>query len=377
MTRSTRALAILFLAALAPPARGDPWSVPRDEVSNELWLVSGPVSPSSRRTGQVGNALGAAFGVARGLTLDLELGATWLRDANTPLRSQAGQRSDTILDLGAALTWEGSEHLALIAVGGWSPRARVIADSAIAYTSTSGAPTTAEALVAADSSSSSAEVGVSWDTAGDSDFETGVDLGLAGRRYDTRQAVVLLQGPGGQAVTPQQLEQDLGRRCQAPGRAASCPRQLLALLRQQPATALNQLALRAAVAETLWLDTDVGLAGRWYLYDRDPTAVGFFRLAAAGGGGAEFGAGIPLAPLAWSVRPWMARRLGRLLVRAWWEHGTYVQDQGSLDTFALRVQYRFGSAFRAWIGGSVQRERDPEGGAATLRSGALGAMFRW
>jgi hypothetical protein len=105
--------------------------------------------------------------------------------------------------------------------------------------------------------------------------------------------------------------------------------------------------------------------------------VGFFRLAAAGGGGAEFGAGIPMAPLAWSVRPWMARRLGRLLVRAWWEHGAYVQDQGSLDTFSLRVQYRFGSAFRAWIAGSVQRERDPEGGAATLRSGALGAMFRW
>jgi hypothetical protein len=377
MTRSARTALALVLAALAPHARGDPWSVPRDELSNEIWMVSGPMSPSARRTGQVGDALDGAFGIGKGLTLDLGLGLTWLQDADTALRSQAGQRSDPILDLGAALAWEASDHLALFAAGGWSPRARVIADSAIAYNTASGAPTVADALVAADSSSASAELGASWDTAGDSDFETGVDLGLAGRRYDTRQEIVLLQGPGGQAVTPQELEQDLARRCQAPGSASSCPRQLLALLRQRPPAALHQLALRAAVAETLWLDTDVGLAGRWYLYDRDPTEVGFFRLASAGGGGAEFGAGIPLAPLAWSVRPWMAHRFGRLLVRGWWEHGAYVQDQGSLDTFALKVQYRFGSSLRAWIAASVQRERDPEGGTAALASGALGALVRW
>lgn len=377
MTRSARAAVALSLAALAPRARGDPWSVPPTELANEVWLVSGPVSPSARRTGQVGDALDAAFGLARGLTLDLGMGLTWLQDADTALRSQSGRRSDPILDLGAALLWEASEHVALFAAGGWSPRARVIADSAIAYTTASGTPTTADALVAADSSSASAELGASWDTAGDSDFETGVDLGLAGRRYDTRQGIVLLQGPGGQAVTPQELEQDLSRRCQAPGSASSCPRQLLALLRPQPPAALHQLAVRAAVAETLWLDTDVGLAGRWYLYDRDPTEVGFFRLAAAGGGGAEFGAGIPMAPLAWSLRPWLAHRFGRLLVRGWWEHGAYVQDQGSLDTLALKVQYRFGRSWRAWIAASVQRERDPEGGAATLSSGALGALVRF
>ena len=377
MTRSARALLLALLLAPAPRALGENWSPLQNEVASELWLLSGPVSPSARRTAQVGYALDAAFDFGRGLTLDLGLGITWLQDPDTPLRRQTGQRSQAVLDLSAAVLWEASEHLALGLAGGFSPRSRVIADSLIAYTGPSGSPTTAEGIVVARSSSQSAELVLSWDTAGDSDFETGVDLGVMARHYHTEQELAALQGPDGQPITPDDLLQLLIQECPGHGLGNTpCKRQLLGLLRRQPG-ALTQLALRGSVAETLWLDTDVGLAGRWYTYDRDPTEVGFFRLAAAGGAGAEFGAGIPMAPLAWSIRPWLAHRFGGLLVRGWWEHGAYVQHLGWQDTFALRVQHRFSRALRAWVAGSVQRDRDLEAGAATISSVAIGAMIRW
>lgn len=381
MTRSARALLVALLLAPAPRALGEAWWPLQNEVASELWLLSGPVSPSARRTAQVGYALDAALDVGRGLTLDLGLGITWLQDPDTPLRRQTGLRSQAVLELSAAVLWEASEHLALGLAGGFSPRSRVIADSLIAYTDVSGAPATAEGIVVARSSSQSGEVVLSLDTAGYSDFETGVDLGLMARHYHTDQELAALQGPGGLPLTADELLQQLLGQCPGQGLGlgqgnSACKRQLLGLLRQQPG-ALTQLALRGSVAETLWLDTDVGLAGRWYGYDRDPTEVGFFRLAAAGGAGAEFGAGIPMAPLAWSIRPWLAHRFGGLLVRGWWEHGAYVQHLGWQDTFALRLQQRFGPAFRAWVAASVQREHDVEGGAATISSVAIGAMIRW
>ncbi len=372
MTRSARALLVALLLAPAPRALGEAWWPLQNEVASELWLLSGPVSPSASRTAQVGYALDAARDVGRGLTLDLGLGITWLQDPDTPLRRQTGLRSQAVFELSAAVLWEASEHLALGLAGGFSPRSRVIADSLIAYTAASGAPATADGIVVARSSSQSAEVVLSWDTAGDSDFETGVDLGFMGRHYHTEQELAALQ-----PITPDELLQQLLSQCRGQGQGTqACRLQLLGLLRRQPA-ALTQLGLRGSVAETFWLDTDVGLAGRWYSYDRDPTEVGFFRLAAAGGAGAEFGAGIPMAPLAWSIRPWLAHRFGGLLVRGWWEHGTYVQHLGWQDTFALRVQQRFGPALRAWVAASVQRERDVEGGAATISSVAIGAMVRW
>jgi hypothetical protein len=372
MIRSSRAFLAALLAAQAQGALGEEWPGFRNEVANETWMGSGPASPSAPRRRQVGNGLDASFGLGKGLSLDLSLGLTWIEDTGTALQRRFPPGNEPVLDLGAGLTWEASERIALQVAGGYSPRSRLVSDSAVSYPGVGG-QTSADALVAADSSTASAAVAFSYDTAGYSDYETGVDLGLAGRRLDTDQHAVAIRGPGGQAIAADQLAQDLRRSCQ--GNVRACPRQLLGLLNQRPAT-LHQLALKAGVVETLWLDTALGLSGSWYLYDRNPTAVGFFQLADAGRG-AAFGNGVAMAPLSWSLRPSLARRLGDFLLRAWWEHGAYVQDQGSLDALGLRVQYRWSPAFRVWIAASLQRDRDRENGATSLVNGALGALFRW
>jgi hypothetical protein len=371
-----RLLLPALLAALplgAPAAQG--WLGPRNEAASEVWVGSAPSAPSAGRTRQVGEALDAHFGLGDGLTLDLALAAIWIQDADTALRRQSGERSQPAVDLGAGATWEANEHLTLELAGGYSPRSKLVADSTVAYAAVSG-PTSVEALVAARSSSARAEIGASWDSAGDSALEGGVELGLGGRRFDTEQEVVLLRDRQGQIVTPQQLAQDLQRQCQGPSRA--CPRQLLALLQQpRPRASLGQLALRVAAVGTLWRDTDLGLEGARYLYDRDPTEVGYFSLASASSGGASFGSGIPMAPLAWSLRPFAARRIGAFLVRAWWDHGAYVESQGALDTAGLKVQLRLGRGWRVWAAGSMRWDRDREAGTARSATGALGALVRW
>jgi hypothetical protein len=183
--------------------------------------------------------------------------------------------------------------------------------------------------------------------------------------FDTDQRLVAMRGPAGTVVTAAEvLNQCLVRKCS---------QQLLGLLRQRPA-AVNQIEARLGITETLWEDTDVGLGGSWYFYDRDPTQAGFFSLMAAGRGAVGFGTGVPLAPLQWRIRPEVAQRFGDLVVKLWLAHGAYVSGEGTSNLLGTRLQYRFARSFRMWLSASWQRDTDAEGNSAAFTQVALGAM---
>src|SRR5439155_173535 len=73
---------------------------------------------------------------------------------------------------------------------------------------------------------------------------------------------------------------------------------------------LDSERFSANVSATLFTDTDVTLSGDYYVYQQNPAQVGFFTLVAAGRG-----AGVPIAPLRYEVRPEVVHRFGDLSAR--------------------------------------------------------------
>jgi len=370
MRRPNLALALSAALGLAArPALADEPRSRRVEVSNELAVATSPPTPTSPRTTQVSDALDALVEVGGGLSLTASLAATSLRPIAEIPGQQYATRGSTVWTLGAGLVWEIGDHLTLDASGHVSPESELQADSAVAWVTAAG-PVTVDALLKSHSSSAGGTLAASYDTAGDSAAETAVDLGLSLERFVTDQKVVEIRGPRVGSVTAA----DIQTLCRT--RPALCPKQLVGALRGMPAN-LSQVALQVAVTETLWRDTDLGLAAGFYGYDKDPTEVGYFTLAGGGRAGASFGGGVALAPLQWTIRPSLSRRLGDWTLRLAWQHGTYMSGEGTLDALTARVQLRITPTFRMWVTVLGQRDRDAEAHTAITRSLALGALCRW
>jgi hypothetical protein len=347
---------------LASPALAD---LPENSIAAEVGVASRQSTPDAPRSGQVSESLWAVLDLGKGWALDLSTGITSIEASRGILGRELGSRGATVLDFGSGLSWEASDHVMLGLSLGFSPRSTLFNDTTVAFTTLTGQMAVADALLEATTRTASGGLFLSYDTAGDSDLESAVDAGLAVTHFDTDQRLVAMRGPAGTVVTAAEvLNQCLVRKCS---------QQLLGLLRQRPA-AVNQIEARLGITETLWEDTDVGLGGSWYFYDRDPTQAGFFSLMAAGRGAVGFGTGVPLAPLQWRIRPEVAQRFGDLVVKLWLAHGAYVSGEGTSNLLGTRLQYRFARSFRMWLSASWQRDTDAEGNSAAFTQVALGAM---
>lgn len=375
MHRLSGILAVALLAGTGV-ARADGASFPGgNELSDELGVASSPPTPTSPRATQVANTLDLLLDLGRGLNLDLGVDTVRL----TPTEAAAGAaptRGATIWTFTAGLIWELGDHLTLDGSVHVSPAAELTTDFTAEYRYLAGGTVRTDQVDAAlvsRSSSAGALLAATWDTAGDSDAETAIDLGAGLEHFSSEQR---LEAPRDRQTGATVTLDELVNSCRLfPGR---CPRALvgaLLLSRRAVPVLLNQFALRAGVIETLWRDTDLGLSGAWYLYDRDPTEVGYFGLAAAGRGGSP--GAIPIAPLLWSVRPSATRRLGAWTLRLELQHGVYASDEGRFDALAARVQVRFTRAFRMWVAAGGQRDVDYAGAVTSVRSASLGALLQW
>ena len=136
---------------------------------------------------------------------------------------------------------------------------------------------------------------------------------------------------------------------------------------------LDSERLSANVSATLFTDTDVTLSGDYYVYQQNPAQVGFFTLVAA-----ARGAGVPIAPLRYEVRPEVVHRFGDLSARLWVQAGEYVPGTGQSTAGAgLKLQYKFTRAFRSWVTLSGQRDVDQSDQITRAGSVAAGAAYRW
>jgi hypothetical protein len=353
-----RAHLAALLFALPTPVLA---AAPKDSISDELGLGAAQTASHNPRTGQVTDTLSASVDVGRGWSFDLVAGLTLIGAIKGNRQAFADSGGNTVF-FSPGVTYEASEHVLVGLALTFSPSSRVLADTTVPFTGPLGKTTDADAQLSATTSSSGVRLSLSYDTARESDYETGLDFDVVANRFDTDQHIEKLRGPAGGVI-------DLQTFCAT----HFCDGQLQGLLQQRPAT-LTQAEVRIGVTETLFRDTDVGLAGSYFFYNRDPTEVGFFDLMVTGRGG-SFGSGVPLAPMRWSLRPEVTQRFGSFSARLWLENGRYVDNEGTTNVLGVKLQYKFSQGFRMWITGTWQRDKDAEDNVSTFSQAALGAMW--
>jgi hypothetical protein len=188
--------------------------------------------------------------------------------------------------------------------------------------------------------------------------------------FQSLQAITALIDPDGLMYTPRQVADH----CEAFG----CSRALEAALVPR-GTLLTQLAISAGVLHTIERDGDLGLSATCYLYDKDPTQVGYFSLATLGRGNLGTGAGV--APLRYAVSPSIGNRWGALSGTLAVTYGIYIQDLGYDLTASLRLQYKlkFDDTRRLKLHTRLVGSwgADPDGNPTAALTAALGAQYSW
>ena len=352
-------LMVALLAAGA--ARG---SSIRDEIS----VLGAQSTPQTPRAGNVSNLFGIAVDVGEGWTISGTAHVTVEESTPAPAGSGFPDRGGVVTAFSAAVDWEATSNWAFGLALDVSPESTITSDARINVPVTpQGENTTrADALVRAASSYLSAEFLATYDTSGFSDLEWFFTGAIALSRFDTNQHIDEARRQNGAVLSSSELRSLCG------SQSSSCYPYLPAIdgLSDQLRSARLSLGALATIAT----HTDVGLSADYYGYFDDPSNVGVFSLASVG----RFGAGAPIAPLRFVVRPEVTHRIGPLSLRLWAQAGEYVANVGrGTATIGTKVQYRFSRAFRMWIGAAGQRDVGNTGEVS--RSGwlSLGAAYRF
>jgi hypothetical protein len=142
----------------------------------------------------------------------------------------------------------------------------------------------------------------------------------------------------------------------------------------EPAAAdLGQLRLGASVTASLYEHTDVAADVAYYLYDQPhPDQVGFSTYTPQGTTQKDtYGAGLPLIPPQWSVRPEVAHRWKPISVRVWYQFANYTLPDYDGHTVGGKVQLYLGS-WRVYVSGNYRADVSPGGSQASAQSWTAG-----
>jgi hypothetical protein len=140
---------------------------------------------------------------------------------------------------------------------------------------------------------------------------------------------------------------------------------------------LWQVRLGGAYTASLWANLDVGLEAAGYLYSDDPLSVGTYSVLLAGRQGLDLGAGVPVAPLAFTLRPSVAYRWPRVTLKVGYQAGWYVQGVGFNHLATFRASVKVTSVF--WLSATVLGQLDVQSAevAGSAVTALLGATVRW
>jgi hypothetical protein len=299
----------------------------------------------SASTPYLSNRVHGSFEPSDVLAIDLNAsvthyGASPNEPATTPKTSAAGRRTSasTIAQFMLASSYMPSDHFVLDADVFVSP------DSTSTQRGLDAMPVnkpsaTSKGAIRDKTSTLGFDVGAEYDTAGDSRAESIMGLNLGATAYSTTQAVRLAAAKFG-----------------APEQAA-----------------LMQWHVDANFIETLFRDTDLGLAASYYMYNRDTTQSAYDGPIVLARSASD---SIPLAPLQYAIRPSVAQRFGALRLRANMQYGNYRAGEGWSLGFGLKAQYKLTQALRVWVGGNVQRDRVSDN-VLTMLSTLIGLRVVW
>ena len=304
-----RSFVVATLLVCAPPAaRADAVA---DEVSTGTTLATATTPSSS----WVANRISGVWDVDDSFTLQVDFGVT---------------RSTTYSKTGAlSLAFTASDHWSLSVAGSWVPAATSSSTTTLALEELEDEVTLADAELSATSSQISLAASATYDTAGDSDHETTASVTLGVDHAQSQQTFASIVGEDGEMLTTDDVRAYCETRmCSPEIEAAMSPLW----------TQLSRFSINASVARTEYRDTDLGLDATYYLYDKDPTVAGYFRLP--GIGPSNLGDGVAIAPLRYAVSPAVTNRWGKLQGTIGLAYGSYLAAQGYELGANVKVQYK-------------------------------------
>jgi hypothetical protein len=153
---------------------------------------------------------------------------------------------------------------------------------------------------------------------------------------------------------------------EASGRAPAIP---------STSAGLVQGRLGATTTVTLAEHTDVGVDAAYFVYDApNPGNIGLFDVT-SGGQTTSFGAGIPMLPPRWTVRPEVGQRIGILTLRAYYQYADLAVDNAVGHTVGGKVQVGLGRV-KVYATGSYRTDVFADSTAQTFVAG-LGVTGRF
>lgn len=336
-------------------------------VSNEISVNSTQATDTNPRSGSVSDTLSASFDLGETLTLDLA--GTLTSQSDSPALPPAppppsGSGAVALVNLG--LDWEANDNWTFGLTTAWSPESTQFADVPISGNY--------DGLIRSKASQVAAGADVTYDTSGDSNLEWSFTGGLEATRWNIDQAVPRVTNLAtGKTVTSAQVRAAVDQFCQSNPKVKNCGRAVKTALSATPFV-LDSQRLSAGVTAIVSKDTDLTLSGDYYHYSEDATQTAYFSLIFNGRGGA----GVPVAPLLFTVRPEIAHRFGDFSVKLWVQGGRYVPGTGdSTAGTGLKLQYKFTKTFKMSATLSAQRDVDAQGNETKSGTFALAAGYRF
>ncbi len=304
-------------------------------IADELGVGTSQTTPINPRSGYLYDRL---FGsIDLGEAVSLRLDATGTHDFATSAQHGAHFRfvGREIFSFIGGLDWNVSEHFFLSAEGDFSPRSTASADAPVNFASSGQA----DASINSSSTLYGFLARAGFHVGDNPDTETTIDGDFSLVHYSSRQAVVAVDSGSG-PVDIQSVINDCLQNQQA-----GCDEYISAA--NQQSVELNQYRTSVSLTQALY-DTDLTLAGSYYWYNHDPTTLGYFSLLTAGRSFAA-NAGVPLAPLRFTVGPGVGHSFGGFRVDLSYQYGQYVADQGRRHGGAIKLQYKFSRVISAWF----------------------------
>ncbi len=346
------AFALALLAATSSRA---------SSVSDEISPSGTQSTPQNPRSGSLSNLMAASIDVGEQWTVSATAQITLEAPTPAPAGAAFDDRGGTVTDFSASLDWEATDNWTLGFTLDLSPESTISSNAQVPLQSGTG-----DALIRATSSNASIELLAAYDTAGISDLEWSFTGAIGIGRFETMQRLAAAQRSDGTNLSTADLRTEcspLRSRCHA----------LMPAI-DGLSDELRSARISGGALATIRADTDVGVNADYYAYADDPANVGVFPIAAVG----RFGAGAPIAPLRWLVRPVVAHRFGVFSLKLWAQAGQYVADVGQGTAgLGLKAQYRLSRSFRTWISASGQRDVASSGQVSRTGVLALGAAYRF
>lgn len=309
-----------------------------------------------------------------------------------PLTGKTKEATVASLSVGASWTpafaWNEDSNWSMAFGLAFSPKATELSSTTIALeqqTQTGVLTVDAEALLKAVSSSAGLSLSAAYDTMGDSNWETAVDVSISPNRLATTQSMEEMVTQQGTTISRDKLLAD----CKAvqPKQVKlkkTCER-MNPLLGQQQASVVT-VPISLSIDETIYQNTEVSVSGTYYWYSDNPNDVGYFTLASQGrnlpgtttkapSNTASFGTGIAIAPYSWSSAVGLAHKLGPVKLSATFGRAVYLDDAGTNNSISTKVAWKITKQWRISAGFATQNDVGSDGEATRSYSGSAALKY--